>query len=252
VHALVRRPDNSLNEGLVTHQERVAVDLELAGRQWQAYCIALEGAGWTVTEIEPADSCPDAVFIEDAVVLFGDLAVLTHPGAESRRGEVKGAERAMVDLGIDIVRIVEPATLDGGDVLKIDKTAYVGIGGRTNSAAVDQLAALLTSRGWTVKSVPVTRVLHLKSAVTALPDGLVVGHPDFVDDPAAFPSFLEVPEPSGAHVVVMDDHSILMAADAPRSAAMFRERGLDVIEVDISEFEKLEGCVTCLSVRQRA
>ncbi|MDW3216543.1 MAG: arginine deiminase family protein [Ilumatobacteraceae bacterium] len=250
-HALVRRPGPRLADGLLTHQARVPVDVELAERQWQRYVEALRSAGWDVTEVDPADDCADAVFVEDALVLFGDLAVVTLPGAPSRRPETEAAERAAAQLGLTVARITQPATLDGGDVLKIDRTAYVGVGGRTDHAAVEQLTSLLEPRGWTVVGVPISKVLHLKSAVTALPDGTVIGHPDFVDDPSVFPKFAEVPEPSGSHVVLLDERRLLMAADAPRSAERFRSMGYDVVEVDISEFEKLEGCVTCLSVRHR-
>ena len=97
-----------------------------------------------------------------------------------------------------------------------------------------------------------TKVLHLKSAVSALPDGTVLGYPPNVDDPSIYPSFLAVPEEAGAHVVLLDEDRVLMAANAPHTAAMLRERGLHVVSVDIGEFEKLEGCVTCLSVRVRA
>ena len=251
-HALVRRPGPRLAEGLLTHQERVPVDADLAQRQWQGYVDALRAAGWDVSEVEPADDSADAVFVEDALVVFGDLAVVTRPGAPSRRVETAAAQRAASQLGLTIAHITEPATLDGGDVLKIAQTAYVGIGGRTNPAAVEQLTTLLEPLGWSVVPVPVTKVLHLKSAVTALPDGTVIGHPDLVDDPAVFPRYIDVPEPSGAHVVLLSERLLLMAADAPESAERFRTMGFDVVEVDISEFEKLEGCVTCLSVRHRA
>lgn len=251
-HALVRRPGPLLTHGLLTHQERVPVDAGLAARQWQGYVDALHAAGWDVTEVEPADDCADAVFVEDALVVFGDLAVVTRPGAPSRRPETDGAERAAAQLGLTITHITEPATLDGGDVLKIGRTAYVGVGGRTDAAAVEQLTAVIGPLGWSVVAVPVSKVLHLKSAVTALPDGTVVGYPDFVDDPSVFPDYVDVPEPSGSHVVVLGDRQLLMAADAPQSAGRFRRMGYDVVEVDISEFEKLEGCVTCLSVRHRA
>lgn len=250
-HALVRRPGPLLAAGLVTHQEQVPIDAGLAEHQWQAYVEAFRSAGWVVSETEPADDCPDAVFIEDALVLFDELAVVTLPGAASRRGEIEGAQRAAERLGLEIAHIVEPATLDGGDVLKIGRTAYVGVGGRTNDGAIADLSELLSPRGWDVVAVPVSRVLHLKSAVTALPDGTVVGYPDFLDDPSVFPNYLPVPEPSGGHVVLLGDDRLLMAAGAPESAALFRCRGYDVVEVDISEFEKLEGCVTCLSVRHR-
>ncbi len=254
--ALVRRPGPRLAEGIVTHQERTPVDVALASRQWQAYVDAMSGHGWDIVEAEPADDHPDAVFIEDALVVFDDLAVVTRPGAPERRGEISGAERAALALGLDVRRLEPVGTLDGGDVLKVGRDVYVGVSARTDAAAVARLADLLRPRGWSVRPVPTTRVLHLKSAVTALPDGTIVGYPDAVDDAAAFDRFLAVPEPAGAHVVLLGDGTdgrprVLMSADAPASAAMFRDVGLAPVEVDISEFEKLEGCVTCLSVRVR-
>jgi dimethylargininase len=250
--ALIRPPGPLLADGLVTHIDRSPIDVELADAQWRAYVAALQDNGWTTVEVERADDCPDAVFIEDAMVVFDDLCVITRPGAVGRRAEVVGAEAAAATAGLQIHHIVEPGTLDGGDVLKVDRTVYVGVGGRTNAPAVAQLAVVLAPRGWDVRPVPVHRVLHLKSAVTALPDHTVVGYPDLVDEPAAFERFLAVPEPAGAHVVLLGGDRLLMSADAPRSAALFRSMGYDVVEVDISEFEKLEGCVTCLSVRIRS
>jgi dimethylargininase len=249
--AFVRRPGRRLAEGLVTHLERVEIDADLAARQWDAYVAAMADAGWAIVEVEPADDCPDAVFVEDAVVLFGDLAVVTRPGAESRRPETAGAEAAVAAAGLRVHHITAPATLDGGDVLKVGRTVYVGIGGRTNGEAVDQLNELLAVDGWKVVGVPVTKVLHLKSAVTALPDGTVIGEPSLVDDVDAFARFMPVPEPAGAHVVLLGGDRLLMSADAPQTAALLRSLGYQPIEVDISEFEKLEGCVTCLSVRRR-
>lgn len=253
--ALVRRPGPELADGIVTHIERSPVDVELARDQWERYVAALAEHGWATTEVEPVDHCPDAVFVEDAVVVFDDLAVVTRPGAASRLPETDGAEAAARALGLEVHRIVEPGTLDGGDVLKVvtdgGKTAYVGVGGRTNPQAVAQLALLVSPRDWLVRPVPVHTVLHLKSAVTALPDGTIVGYPDLVDDPSAFDRFLPVPEPEGAHVVLLGGNRLLMSARAPESAALYRSLGYEPVCVDISEFEKLEGCVTCLSVRIR-
>jgi dimethylargininase len=249
--ALVRRPGPRLDEGLLTHLERSPVDVQLAQRQWLGYVEALQTEGWQVFEVEPADDCPDAVFVEDTVVVYGDLAVISRPGADERKPETPGAERALVEAGYRIARIEAPGTLDGGDVLKHDGTVWVGLGGRTNQAGVDQLAAHLEPLGARVVGVPITKVLHLKSAVTALPDGTVVGHEPLVDDPSVYPSFLPVPEEGGSHVVVLDAETVLMATSAPRTRALFEQRGLRVVAVDISEFEKLEGCVTCLSVRLR-
>ena len=121
--------------------------------------------------------------------------------------------------------IEPPGTLDGGDVLKVGDTVYVGLGGRTNAAGIAQLAAHLATARRTVVSVPCTKVLHLKSAVTALPDGTIVGWPDAVDDPSIFPRFLATPEESGAHVVLLGDDRLLMAADCPKSAELYRSLG---------------------------
>ena len=249
--ALVRRPGPHLADGIVTHLQRRPVDVRLALRQWYDYVAAVESAGWSTVEVPPADDCPDAVFIEDTMVVFRHVAVMSHPGAPQRRPEVPDAEKTIESLGYSLNRIHPPGTLDGGDVLKIGSTIYVGRGGRTNAEGIRQLREILEPLGATVIGVPVTKVLHLKSAVTALPDGTVIGYPLFVDDPAMFGRFLAVPEESGAHVVLLGDGKLLMAADAPRSAELFRELGYDPVCVDISEFQKLEGCVTCLSVRLR-
>jgi dimethylargininase len=249
--ALVRRPGPQLAEGLVTHIERVPVDEALAVDQWHAYVAAMEAAGWETIDVPPADECPDAVFVEDTVVMFRNVAVVTRPGADSRKPEIVEVEKVLAGLGCSLNHIEAPGTLDGGDVLKVGDTVYVGRGGRTNADGIRQLRAILGPLGATVVAVPLTKVLHLKSAVTALPDGSVIGYPPLVDDPAFFPRFVPVPEESGAHVVDLGDGRLLMAADAPLSAALFTELGYTPVVVDISEFEKLEGCVTCLSVRLR-
>jgi dimethylargininase len=253
--ALVRRPGPLLDDGLLTHLERKSVDLDLARRQWTEYVAALHAEGWETIEVPQADDCPDAVFVEDTVVVLGDLAVITRPGADQRRPETSGTEATLRSLGYRIAHIEAPATLDGGDVLKHvtaeGATVWVGLGDRTNAAGVEQLADLLAPLGARVVAVPVARVLHLKSAVTALPDGTVVGFEPLVDDAAVWEPFLPVPEEGGAHVVVLDESTVLMSTSAPVTRALLEERGLRVVSVDISEFEKLEGCVTCLSVRLR-
>jgi len=249
--ALVRHPSSRLAEGLVTHIERQAVNVDLAVRQWHAYVDALKDAGWETVEVPPMEECPDGVFIEDDVVMYGDRAVVTRPGADQRKPEIAPVADVLAALGYDVVSIQAPGTLDGGDVLKHDGTVWVGLGGRTNRAGVDQLTTFLESRGARVVPVPISKVLHLKSAVTALPDGTVVGYEPLVDDPGIWPRFLPVPEESGAHVVLLGGGTVLMSADAPQSKRLFERRGLDVVAVDIGEFIKLEGCVTCLSVRLR-
>ena len=249
--ALVRRPGPRLAEGLVTHIDRTPVDGGLALRQWQGYVDALRTEGWETIEVPSADDCPDAVFVEDTVVVHGDLAVVTRPGADRRRPETAGTEETLAALGYQIARIEASGTLDGGDVLRHSSTMWVGLGGRTNEAGAEQLAALLAPLGVQVVGVPVSRVLHLKSGVTALPDGTVIGFEPLVDDPAVWPSFLAVPEAEGSHVVLLDGGTVLMSTSAPATRSLLEARGLRVVAVDVTEFEKLEGCVTCLSVRLR-
>ncbi len=250
--ALVRRPGPRLAEGLLTHLQRRPIDVDLAREQWDGYVSALRAADWDLVEVEPADDCPDAVFVEDPVVVHGDVAVIARSGAVARRAESHGVERAVRELGLRVARIEAPGTLDGGDVLRTGGTAYVGLGGRTNGVGIHQLAGHLREFGVRVQAVPVTRALHLKSACTALPDGTVVGWGPVVDDKEAFPAYEDVPEEGGSHVVVLGERHLLMAASAPRTAESYRGRGYEVTEVDVSEFEKLEGCVTCLSVRVRS
>ena len=183
--ALVRRPSPRLAEGLLTHIERVPVDVDLARQQWDGYVAALHAAGWETVEVPPSADCPDSVFVEDTVVMYADLAVITRPGADERKPETAGTDQVLREMGYRIAHIEAPGTLDGGDVLKHAGTVWVGLGGRTNQAGADQLAGYLEPLGAHVVGVPLTKVLHLKSAVTALPDGTVVEYEELVDDPRA-------------------------------------------------------------------
>lgn len=249
--ALVRRPGPRLADGIVTHLARTPVDHALAVRQWHRYLEVLHEHGWDTVEVPPADDCPDAVFVEDTVVVFRNVAIVARPGADERRAETAAVEQVVESLGYAVTRIRPPGTLDGGDVLKVGDTVYVARSGRTNADGIRQFRALLGPLGANVVAVPTTKVLHLKSAVTALPDGTVVGFEPLVDVPSLFPRFLPVPEESGAHVVLLGGDRLLMAADAPRTAELYADLGWQPVLVDIGEFVKLEGCVTCLSVRLR-
>ncbi|MFG1999653.1 dimethylargininase [Spirillospora sp. NPDC048911] len=246
--ALVRPPGPRLAEGIVTHLERRPVDVELAARQHAAYVAALRAAGWHIRAVAPDDDHPDAVFVEDAVVVSGDLAVVGRSGAPERRGEAAAAEQVAVELGLRIERVKEPGTLDGGDVLQAGDTVYAGRSARTNEEGICQLAHLLGGRR--VVPVDVRGCLHLKSAMTALPDGTLIGMPDHLDT-SVLPGLRVAPEPAGAHVVVLGPDHVLLSAAAPRTAERLAADGLRVTVVDIGEFEALEGCVTCLSVLVR-
>jgi dimethylargininase len=246
--ALVRQPSSRMADGITTHIDRVPADAAVAMAQHEAYVAAIAGTGWTIREVAPADALPDSAFVEDTVAVFDDLAVLARPGAVERRPEVAGTDEVVRSLGLEMVRIEDPGTLDGGDILQVARTVYVGRGGRTNAEGIRQLRRHAATRGRTVVPVRLRGVLHLKSAVTALPDGTFVAADPSLFDPAPFPTMRLVPEEAGSHVVLMGGGTIVMAASAPRSAEMFDDLGFDVVTVDIGEFEKREGCVTCLSV----
>ena len=258
--ALVRRPSPLLSDGLVTHIEKSEIDLLRAQKQWKAYGESLQNAGWRLIEVPPANNCPDSVFIEDAVVMFGREAVITRPGSVERLPEIDGMESYLRNAGLSApVHNITEGTLDGGDVLKVGRTVYVGQGGRTDEVGITQLARLIQSQDYKVVAVPMTQALHLKSACTALPDGTILFHPAALDDEglriisqsSKMPLLPSLEEP-GSHVVVIDEKTVLMSSAGKKTAALLRDKhALNTVMVDISEFEKLEGCVTCLSVRVR-
>ncbi|MFT6392798.1 MAG: dimethylargininase [Ilumatobacter sp.] len=248
---LVRRPSPRLADGEVTHIGRVPVDVPLAMQQWEDYVEVFRQHRWDVIELPSLDDHPDGVFVEDVVVMYGGLAIVTRPGTTSRIGEIDGLGDQLTAAGYRVQSIAAPGTLDGGDVMKVATTIYIGLGGRTNQAGIDQFREFVAPMGATVVAIPTTKVLHLKSAVTALPDGTVIGYEPVVDDPTVFESFRAVPEEPGAHVVSLGDSAVIMTARADATRQILESLGWKVVVSDISEFEKLEGCVTCLSVRLR-
>ncbi len=247
--AIVRRPGPRLHEGQVTHVARGAVDAERAVAEHAAYRRALAGAGWSVVEVEPADDLPDAAFVEDAAVALDGRVVLTRPGHPARRDEVESVAGALARLGVATVALPGPGTLDGGDVLRVGSRLFVGRSTRTDDAGIEALAALAREAGLETTAVAVTGCLHLKTGATALPDGTIVAVRDWVDADAFAPlPVVEAPEPEGANVLALGGDRVVVAASAPRTADLVRERGLDVTTVDIAQFEAVEAGLTCLSV----
>ncbi|HET7304406.1 MAG TPA: N(G),N(G)-dimethylarginine dimethylaminohydrolase [Segeticoccus sp.] len=245
--ALVRRTSAALRDGITSHIERRPVDTDLAEQQHRAYCAALADAGYDVRHVPDAPDLSDAVFVEDTAVVVDDVAVLARPGAAERRGEVAGTEQVLRELDLRLHAITSPGTLDGGDVLQVGRTVYVGRGGRTNGPGITQLRALLAPLDRTVVPVRLTEVLHLKSAVTALPDRTLLVHRELFES-GALPAARSVPEEAGCHVVPLHDGSVLISESAPRTGELLEDLGFRTRPVPMSEFEKREGCVTCLSI----
>jgi dimethylargininase len=248
--AITRVPGESLPRCELSFLARAPIDVGRAVEQHGEYCQALTDAGATVVTLPALDSLPDAVFVEDTALVFDECAVMAPMGAGSRRPE--SAPMADVLRGYRPVRTLSaPATLDGGDVLRLGRTVYVGQTPRTNRAALDQLSALLRPLGYTVLGVPVTRCLHLKTACSAAAHDQVLINPEWVS-PDVFADrhsiILVDPAEAWAGNVLRVGNRVIIPASAPRTCARLRALGLDTVPVDVSELEKAEAGVTCMSL----
>lgn len=247
--ALTRAISPRIAEGELTHLERHPIDVDAARAQHGTYARALASLGCDVREVEAAPEFPDSVFIEDAAVVLDEIAVITRPGAASRRGETPAVERALAPLR-PLAHITAPGTLDGGDVLVVGRRVFVGRTGRTNEEGIAQLRALLAPFGYTVEAVDVTGCLHLKTAVTALDDATVLVNPAWIGAEALAGLAriaVDPSEPMGANIVRVGD-ALLYGAAYPRTLARLHARGFRPVCVDASELAKAEGAVTCCSL----
>lgn len=247
--AITRAVSRALEHCELTHLERQAIDLDLARAQHAAYEDVLRAAGCEVRQLHEEPELPDSVFVEDTVIALDEVAVLTHPGAASRRGEIASMAAALAPMRT-LLHIEPPATLDGGDVLRLGRSLYVGSSARSNAAGVAQLAALIALYGYTAQAVPLHGCLHLKSAVTQVAQDLLLLNPDWVDA-RHFPGYrtlaVDPAEPFAANAVWLGDR-IVYSASFPRTAGRLRAAGVDVRPVAMTETEKAEGGVTCCSV----
>jgi dimethylargininase len=244
--AVTRPVSESLAECALTHLPRRPIDLERARHQHAAYEDALRSQGARVIRAPVADDLPDAVFIEDTALVLDELAVITRPGAESRRREPAPVAAILSEFR-PVEHIQAPATLDGGDVLRLGRTLYVGLSSRTNQVGVQQLASLVGAFGYSVVPVPVTGCLHLKSAVSQVDERLILLNPRWV--PAeAFEGMehLAVAEgEAGAANALRVGGAVIYPEHFPSTAARLAGRGLEVVSVPSDELAKAEGGVTC-------
>jgi dimethylargininase len=236
--AVTRGVAGSIQHAQLTYLERERIDYVAAELQHGQYMRLLESLGYTVLLIPADDRYPDCVFIEDTAIVLDDVAVITRPGAESRRGETDAVADALQPYR-PIVHIEAPATIDGGDVLVLDDTIYVGLSTRTSEAAIEQLR-FYTRRN--VVPVEVHGALHLKTAITRVSRDTLLVRRDWIDvAPFAGWTLLDAEEPNA--LLVGD---VVIYPDAyPETAKMLRQRGIDVRTIDASELAKAEGGVTC-------
>ena len=247
--AITREVSPSLAECELSFVDRAPIDLARAHEQHRAYQRALAALGCEVRELPAEPAFPDAVFVEDVAVVVDEVAVMTRPGAESRRGEGPSVARALADYR-ELRAIEAPGTLDGGDVLRIGKRVFVGESARSNADGIAQLRAILGEYGYSVHGVAIRGCLHLKSAVTALADDTVLLQPAWVDREAfADYRIIEVDpaEEHAANVLRIGDR-VISPACFPCTHERIRAAGIEVVAVDVSELQKAEGAVTCCSL----
>lgn len=233
----------------LTHVERAPIDVERAVAQHRAYQRLLATLGCKVLTLEAEADYPDAVFVEDVAVVVDEVAVMTRPGAESRRGEgIAVAE--LLARHRPLRHIEAPGTLDGGDVMRIGRTVYVGQSGRSNAAGIEQLRAALAEFGYDVRAVPIRECLHLKSAVTQVADDTVLVQPRWVDPLNFAPLRVIEVDPTEEHAAntLRIGHTVLMPDSFPHTRQRLADAGIDTLTLDVSELQKAEGALTCCSV----
>ncbi|HWR95714.1 MAG TPA: arginine deiminase family protein [Arenimonas sp.] len=254
IHALCRAVSPAIADCELSFIGREPINVAMAHLQHIDYVDLLNKLGAKVIELPAEPALPDSVFVEDTALLFDELAVMTRPGALSRRAEVASIEAAFRKYREIIAHITEPGTLDGGDVLRIGKRVFVGLSARSNQAAIDQLAGILAPYGYSVTAVPMHDCLHLKSSVTALSDDTVLINPEWVDA-GYFKDYRQIlvaeSEPHAANVVRIHA-DILMPSNFPETQALVQAAGFTVHTVDVAELQKAEGAVTCCSVLFKA
>ena len=225
------------------------IDVDLAKQQHLHYCTALEELGLSLIPIEPDNTLPDSCYVEDTAIIVGDRAVIANPGADSRRPETSAVEDALRQHKT-IARVEPPATLDGGDVLKIEDRLYVGLSGRTGRPAIDQLRRILEGQNIEVIPVQVEGILHLKSACTYLGNDTIAWLPGHLEE-RTFSRYraIQVPvsESQAANCLAVNGR-VLVPAGAPHAREEIEAAGFDTLEIDISESRKAGGGLTCSSI----
>jgi dimethylargininase len=247
--AITRQVSRSIQYCELTHLNRQPIELEEARKQHQEYEETLIRMGCQLLQLPEEPDLPDSVFVEDIVVVFPEVAVLTYPGADSRLPERESIRRALKPFRM-IHEVKPPARLDGGDVLVLDKNVFIGLSTRSNSEAVELLQGILGEYGYRVRGVPLKGCLHLKSAVTRVSQNTLLLNPDWIDRHIFTGwDFVEVArgEDYAANALLIGDR-VLYAAAYPKTAKKLGEVGLSLEIVDMSELAKAEGAVTCCSL----
>ncbi len=247
--AITRKISPRFNECEVTHIERTPIDLDIARAQHHEYVNALASLDCQVIELNEEPDLPDSVFVEDTAFILPEVAVITRPGADSRKPETKSIIRALSPHR-PLVHVTEPATVDGGDVLVLGKNIYIGISTRSNAEAIRQLQNLLDKYGYTVTAVEMHDCLHLKTALTRVDEKTLLINPNWVDT-SHFKGFdwieVDPSEPFAANCLPVGK-AIIYPTTFPKTRQKLEEKGYITFTVNVDELAKAEGAVTCCSL----
>jgi dimethylargininase len=247
--AITREVSPNIDQCELTHKQRETIDVDIAREQHNQYVECLSDLGCRILCLPAEPLLPDSVFVEDTCIALDELAIITRPGAESRRPETSSVAKAL-EVYRDLAFIEPPGTIDGGDVVRISKTLFVGLSSRSNRAGIDQMRNLLDPFGYKVKGVPVTDCLHLKSAVTQIAtDTLLINRSRVDADDLERMKLIEVDptEPSGANALLVGE-IVVYPLGFNRTRKRIEEAGIEVKAIEISELRKAESGITCCSI----
>ena len=247
--AITREVNAAIGSCELTFLSRIEIDTDLAMKQHEQYQSALSSLGCEIVSVPTEPGLPDSVFIEDTAIVLDEIAVLCRPGAQSRRPEVAGVEGVLQQYRT-LASIQSPGTLDGGDLLRIDKIIYAGLSTRSNQSGIEQLSNIVTDYGYSVETVETSKCLHLKSAVSGVAPGTLLINPDWIST-SAFADYelIDVDkEESHAANALPVGQSLIYSTSYPRTMERMIAHGIDVIPVEVSELQKAEGAVTCCSL----
>ncbi len=247
--AIVRAIPKTFQDCVTIASDKPTINVEFAKHQHESYCKTLEQLGLKLICIDADDALPDCCFTEDTAIVFGDVAIITNPGTLSRVAETVEMEKKLMTLK-KIHHLSSSATIDGGDVLKIDQKIFIGISSRTNEEAIKQVAAILHPKGYEVIGVKIRDTLHLKSVCTYVGNGCILLAEGHLDE-NIFSQYdaIIVPEEEAytANCLVVNG-KVLMPKGFPKTKSLVEAKGFSVIEMDMTEIEKADGALTCLSI----
>ena len=250
-NAIVRTPGKSIVEGLTESKALGAPNYEQAIIQHQSYIDSLKMCGLDVTVLEPCEEYPDSTFLEDVALITPSCAIITRPGAYSRRGEVKEIESVLRNRFNNVQVIETPGTLEGGDVMMVGNHYYIGLSNRTNLKGAKQIIEILNKYGMSGSTISLNKMLHLKTGLSFLENNNLIVCGEFIND-SRFDQYnsIEIPESeSYAANCIWVNEFVIIPLGYPITKEKIRNAGYTVLETDVSEFQKLDGGLSCLSLR---